>query len=88
MTYCDKLRMIEWALAAAMFYSLAMLVGSDYPQLQTGLWKAGHITSGAFLGYWIDRKLNMRITETPTVGRLAVRAWIVAAAIIGMAFGL
>lgn len=86
MTYRDKLRMFEWLLLAAFFYALAVMVVQ--PQLETGLWKAGHITSGAFIGYWMDRNLNGRIISPPSDQRLLVRAIVVAAAILGMAFGL
>ena len=86
MTYRDKLRMMQWLCLAAAFYALAVLV--QQPQLQTGLWKAGHITSGAFVGYWIDRGLFGRVDGASSDGRLITRAIVAAAAILGMAFGL
>lgn len=82
----DKLRMVEWILLAIALYVSAMLVSN--PQLQTGLWKAGHITSGAFIGYWIDRQLLGRVVGDVTQGRIIARAVVVAAAVWGMACGL
>lgn len=83
----DKLRMIQWLLIAAVFYGAAMIV--QQPQAQTGLWKAGHITSGAFLGYWIDRHLFGRYDHSDiNTNRVLARAIVAGAAILGMAFGL
>lgn len=83
----EYLRMIQWLWFAAMLYLAAMLATNA--QAQTGLWKAGHITSGAFIGYWIDRNLFGRFTSdhcyTP---RAIARAIVVGCAILGMAFGL
>jgi hypothetical protein len=86
MSKTDKVRMIHWIMFAAVFYILAAM--AHHPQLQTGLWKAGHITSGAFMGYWIDRNLFDRVTGESVGSRLIARAVIVAAAVVGMAFGL
>lgn len=90
----ELFRMAQWLLLAAVFYALALSItvpteGGKLAMIQTGLWKAGHITSGAFLGYWIDRHLFGRFTSdhyyTP---RAVARAILVSAAILGMAFGL
>jgi hypothetical protein len=79
--------MVEWLAIAALFYLLAMYAVSQ-PQMQTALWKCGHITIGAFAGYWIDRNLYGRIDDAAQSGRMVARAVVVAAAIVGMAFGL
>ena len=78
--------MFQWLIMAAVFYGLALLVSQ--PQLQTGLWKAGHITSGAFIGYWIDRHLYGRLAYNDVGARVIARAVIIGAAIFGMALGL
>ena len=82
----DKLRMIQWLLLAALFYALAAVMGQ--PQLQTALWKCGHITVGFFGGYWADRNLYGRLEADATQGRVVARALVVGAAVLGMAFGL
>lgn len=84
----DLHRMIEWLLLAAVFYAAAMAVSQ--PQVQTLLWKLGHITVGAFLGYWLDRRLLGRYVAELHFGTLRViaRAVIVGCAILGVAFGL
>ena len=87
MTDKDYSRMFQWLLLAACFYAGALYV--QQPQIETGLWKAGHITSGAFLGYWIDRHLFGRyIQDDKYVPRVLARAIVVGCAILGMAFGL
>jgi len=82
----DKFRMVSWLLLAIAFYTSAVFC--TQPQIQTALWKMGHITIGAFLGYWADRHLIGRMNFASSPGRMVSRAIIVAAAIIGMASGL
>jgi hypothetical protein len=80
-------RMLWWLALAAFFYVLATVI--QQPQLETACWKLGHITSGAFLGYWIDRHLFGRYTsDFAATPRALSRAIVVGCAIIGMAFGL
>lgn len=83
----DKIRMSQWLVLAMAFYLTAMYIAIQ-PQLQTALWKCGHITVGAFAGYWIDRNLYGRLEAEAEHGRIVARAIVVAAAILGMAFGL
>lgn len=82
----DRLRMVEWALLAVIFYALALIV--TQPQIQTALWKMGHITVGAYLGYWADRTLLGRVSAHSSPARVVARAIIIAAAIWGMSGGL
>lgn len=84
----DLTRMLQWLLLAACFYIAAVFV--QQPQIETGLWKAGHITSGAYLGYWIDRHLFGRYNsgDDKYIPRVMARAIVVGCAILGMAFGL
>jgi hypothetical protein len=83
----DYFRMFQWLLLAACFYVAAVIV--QQPQIETGLWKAGHITSGAYLGYWMDRHLFGRFNhDCNYTSRVIARAIIVGAAIFGMAIGL
>lgn len=84
----SKLRMVAWLMLAVILYVLAIVL-KDMPQVSTGLWKAGHITSGAYLGYWVDRHLYGRVVAAhDSDGRLLARAIVIAACVIGMAFGL
>lgn len=81
-----KTRMFEWLLISVALYAAAIYI--QHPQIQVGLWKAGHINSAAFIGYWICRRLFGRfdVNSNPTLH--AARALIIAACIIGMALGL
>jgi hypothetical protein len=81
-------RMLPWALLALLFYTAALATAQ--PQIQTLLWKVGHITLGANIGYWIDRtafqdRLNPNTTDPI---RAMARAVVVAAAILGLSLGL
>jgi hypothetical protein len=78
--------MVSWLLLGVVFYTSAVFC--TQPQVQTGLWKMGHITIGSFLGYWADRHLLGAIERDASQGRMLSRAIIVAAAIVGMASGL
>ena len=94
MTKKDYLRMAQWLLLAAIFYCGSMLLtvpqvgGEKMALIQTGLWKAGHVTSGAFLGYWIHRHRFGRLNAEPSSAHVIAAAITIAAAIFGMAFGL
>jgi len=66
MTNQDRTRMIEWLLAAALFYCLAFLLAAagDMGPIQTAAWKMGNATVGSYLGYRFDRALfRDRITR-------------------------
>ncbi len=87
------IRMSTWLLLALTFYLLAAMInvpsgGGWQSQAQTGLWKAGHITIGAYLGYWIDTHLFRHIDQNSGGNRILARAVVVGAAIFGMALGL
>lgn len=86
MKQADLYRMLHWLVIALALYAAALL--TTQPQLQTGLWKLGHITTGAFAGYWVDRNLYGRVNSGSESGRLIARALIVVACVLGMALGL
>lgn len=93
MTKKDYLRMASWLLLAAIFYALSLSIevpptGGKMAQIQTGLWKAGHVTSGAYIGYWIYRHRFGRLTSDSAAAHTIAAAIVMAAAIVGMAFGL
>jgi hypothetical protein len=80
--------MLPWALLALLFYTVAL--ATPQPQIQTLLWKIGHITLGANVGYWIDRTAFQDRLEPGTTDpiRALSRAIVVAAAILGLSLGL
>lgn len=52
--------MLTWLVLAAMFYLSAALItvpvsGGYLALAQTGLFKAGHVFFGGYLGYWMDK---------------------------------
>ena len=87
----DKFRMVVWLVLAVIFYTLALTLFGDQPQLQTLSWKLGNLTIASFVGYWIDRNAfggALRINaESPPLQQVR-RAIIIAAAMITVGLGL
>lgn len=95
----DFARMIVWLLAGLALYAAAMMVGSDRPAVQTVLYKLGHVTTLAWVGYWLARGALGRIvsndnhrknyTARPSAPiELLARAVLVGAVIIAGSLGL
>ena len=90
---CDLLRMSHFLILAICLYSFAIILASYgmnyFPQLQTVSWKLGHITIGAYLGYWIDRHCtHMHVNENSSQVEHIRRAIIIASVIIGISIGM
>ena len=85
----DRLRMFAWPLFGIAFYVAVLLVdGAQYPTVQVTLQKLGHVTTFAFVGYWISRQALGRINSTsPTNDRIA-RAIVIAGVILAGLTGL
>lgn len=93
----DIFRMFHWLLIAVVLYVAAGLLAtltdgagaSRLPQVQIVLWKLGHITLGAFAGYWIDRNgFRDRLVADAGPLRQLRRALIMAAAMLAVSMGL
>ena len=87
----DPFRMVEWLALAFVFYLIALSLAAMHIQpypLQTLFWKLGHVTVGAFLGYWVDRMALGRVREESEGLRKVARAIIIFAAVFGVAGGL
>lgn len=84
----DKLRMAHWAVFSGLIYLAAMYVAQ--PQLQIVLWKIGHITVAAFVGYWIDRNVfrDSRIHSNSLPMLQVRRAIIIGAAMLAISMGM
>jgi hypothetical protein len=51
--------MLTWLVLAALFYLMAALIvvpasGGYLALVQTGLFKAGHVFAGGYIGYWLN----------------------------------
>lgn len=88
MSTTDKLRMIAWLLIGLALYAASTLAGIDNPQLQTILHKLGHVTTLAWVGYWISRNALGRITDRSGGNERIARAIVIAGAILGGSMGL
>jgi hypothetical protein len=87
----DKMRMFHWVLISIALYVAAAILAAtqSLPQVQVVLWKLGHITLAAFVGYWVDRHgARDRLTETSPPHAHLRRAIIIGAAMLAIAMGL
>jgi hypothetical protein len=87
MTKQDRTRMLSWLLLSFLLYALALMI-SQPVQVQTLLWKAGHVTVAAHLGYWVDRHAFGRVTAGDSDTRRMARAIVIAGAMLAMSMGL
>ena len=85
----DRFRMLQWLLLALIFYPLAYTFRAGEGNLiGTAFWKAGHVLTGMYLGYFAARCALGRINIESNDGRLIARAILMAAATLALAFGL
>lgn len=85
----DIERMWLWIASGFSLYAIALgLIGPDYPGVQTIFYKVGHVTTLAWVGYWVSRQALGRVTcsSSPT-DRLA-RAVLIAGVIVAGSMGL
>ena len=87
MTVRDQRRMLAWLLIGIAMYVLSALVGNDHPATQTVLYKLGHVTTLAWVGYWLARnalgRLNADATPTDRLARALLIAGVVVAGSLG-----
>lgn len=84
----NRTRMIIWLLAGLFLYAAAVLTGENYPAVQTVFYKLGHVTTLAWVGYWISRQAMGRIDETSDPIKIQARAILMAGIIIAGSMGL
>ena len=84
----DRMRMVIWLAFGLAAYAASLFVGPSNPVIQTTLYKIGHVTTLAWIGYWISRHSVGRITTTATQGDKLSRALVVGAVIIAGSLGL
>lgn len=86
----DRMRMITWLIFGLALYLASWFAGNDHPFIQTILYKTGHVTTLAWVGYWISRHAVGRISQTAktTEGQYLARAIIIAGVIIAGSLGL
>lgn len=84
----DQRRMLIWLLIGIALYVASALLGPNHPATQTVLYKLGHVTTLAWVGYWIARNAlgRLQLGATPT-DRLA-RALLIGAVVIAGSLGL
>ncbi|AOY90545.1 hypothetical protein BKK79_00910 [Cupriavidus sp. USMAA2-4] len=85
----DRMRMAIWLLAGLAFYVAVFLIdGARFPTVQVTCQKLGHVTTFAWVGYWISRQAIGRVVHcSGTEDRLA-RAIVIGCVIIAGLTGL
>jgi hypothetical protein len=84
----DKARMVIWLLFGIAAYAASIFIGPSNPVIQTTLYKIGHVTTLAWIGYWIARHSVGRLDATSTIGDKISRALLVGAVIVAGSLGL
>lgn len=87
-TILDKFRMAIWLAFGIVAYLLSLYVGPANPIIQTTLYKVGHVTTLAWIGYWISRNAIGRLDLTSDQGDKLGRALVMGAVIIAGSLGL
>ncbi len=87
-TILDKFRMAVWLAAGIVAYLLSLYVGPANPIIQTTLYKVGHVTTLAWIGYWISRNAIGRLDTTSDQGDKLGRALVMGAVIVAGSLGL
>ncbi|WP_124646237.1 hypothetical protein [Burkholderia sp. Bp8990] len=86
--FFDKFRMVAWLIAGLLAYFASSYVGPSNPILQTTLYKIGHVTTLAWIGYWISRNAIGRLDVTSDTGDKLGRAIVLGAVILAGSLGL
>lgn len=84
----DKLRMLAWLLCGLALYFASLAIGNEYPVAQTVLYKLGHVTTLAWVGYWIARNALGRVTTSSAPRLVLARAVLMAGVIVAGSLGL
>jgi hypothetical protein len=82
--------MAAWLACGLALYFASAALGPQWPAWQTVLYKLGHVTTLAWVGYWIARQAIGRLDDTQrttSTDRLA-RAVVMAGVIIAGSLGL
>jgi hypothetical protein len=78
----EPLRMIVWIMLGVGLYYGSIAVGPEHQQLQVALWKIAHVTTLAFVGYWISRQALGRVRKTCERRPIAAALRLVARAVL------
>lgn len=84
----DAQRMLIWLALSVLAYAASAAAGTDHPQVQVVLYKVGHVTLLAWVGYWISRQALGRIYDHTNSTRVLARGVIMAGVIVGGSLGL
>ena len=81
-------RMLLWLVAGLVMYACAAYVGTSLPAVQTVFYKLGHVTTLAWVGYWISRQMLGRIDQDSDSLDSIARAILAGCVILAGSMGL
>jgi len=81
-------RMGLWLVLGLALYAMSMLAGTDHPAIQTIFYKLGHVTTLAWVGYWIARQSVGRLDALSSPNERLARAVVMSGVIIAGSMGL
>lgn len=84
----DKFRMAIWLVLGLSLYYASTLIGTEHPQWQTVTYKMGHVTTLAWVGYWIARQALGRVNYNSPQYAITARALLIGSVIIAGSLGL
>ncbi len=84
----DRLRMLAWLVVGLAMYAVSIAIGIDYPAAQTVAYKLGHVTTLAWVGYWIARHAIGRLVDNSLPTDRLARAVLIGSVIIAGSMGL
>ncbi len=79
---------IWFAIGFLLYFVALSVIGNTSPAVQTIFYKAGHVTTLAWVGYWISRNALGRVTGSSSPTDRVARAIIIAGVIIAGSMGL
>jgi len=86
LTNLEPFRMTIWLLAGLLCYAASMGLGSDYPQAQVIMQKAGNVTLFSWIGYLISRNALGRLDHERAFQELATTNAMLMAILTGCAY--
>lgn len=84
----DLSRMIIWLVIGLTLYFASYAVGPGLPTVQTVCYKLGHVTTLAWVGYWIARQVLGRVEQHSPAAEKTARAIIIGCVILAGSMGL
>lgn len=85
----EPLRMSIWlAIGLTLYFTALSVIGPNAPAAQTIFYKAGHVTTLSWIGYWISRQAIGRVKADSSATEKLARAVLIAGVILAGSMGM